>query len=186
MTATHCHIIQHTATYYNTLALQHTATHYNRRVCILSLQLRLFCSSPGILSKMDLFSTVTHFRILQHAATYFNTRPHTATHYHILQRPTTYCNTHQNTAKHCHILQHSATRCRPLPRIATYYYTLQHTDTNYDKDLCTLSVLFDTFFTAANDSFLGTKGLPRLYLHPYSFFSQQFCPRDLPRDHYQY
>ena len=55
-----------------------------------------------------------------------------------------------------------------------------------DKDLCTLSVHFDTFLTTANDSFSGTKGLPRLYLHPYFFLGQQFCPRDLPRDHYQY
>jgi len=51
-------------------------------------------------------------RILQHAATYFNT----------LQHPATHCNTLQHTATHCNILQHSATPCNTETR----YSTLQH------------------------------------------------------------
>jgi len=57
---------------------------------------------------------------------------------------------------------------------------------DYHKDFCTLSVQIDTFLKNTKDSFYGYKRTAPIIFGPMFIFGQQFCPRDRPRDHYQY
>jgi len=116
------------ATHHSTLAhdaiLQHSATYCNtlRHICSTLFWIHQTCR------KMDEGNT------LQHTATHCNTLQHTATHCNKLQHTATHCNTRnklQHTATHCNTLPHTRMRAphhqHSLQHTATHCNILQHT-----------------------------------------------------------
>jgi len=146
VTATHCDIVQHAGTDFNTLTathcntLQHTSTHcttlkYIAAHCIILQHAAICCST--LPRTRHTCSSFLCGGIAQFGQAYIHTRPQT------LQHTLQHTATHWYTLKHTAILRstqctswggtYSHTATNTATHIATHSNTIQHTDTHWNK-----------------------------------------------------